>query len=142
MGAIVTTIAFKDGVLASDSAAFYGDYRSHDDAIKIVRCDDGSLLGACGDMVALDVAREWINGGKVGRVPLDGNSTALHVTKQGVWVYESHGAFKMTRTYYAMGSGGIVARVAMECGKSAPEAVKLATKFDPWSGGRVRKLVM
>lgn len=41
---------------------------------------------------------------------------------------------------FAIGSGSRYAMAAMACGKTPAEAVKIAAKFDPFTGGPVRTL--
>lgn len=43
---------------------------------------------------------------------------------------------------YAVGSGSHFALAAMACGKTAVEAVRLAARFDPGTGGRVESITL
>ena len=40
----------------------------------------------------------------------------------------------------AIGSGAPYAIAAMACGKNAMDAVKIAKKFDPYTGGRITSI--
>lgn len=43
---------------------------------------------------------------------------------------------------FAIGSGAKYAMAAMACGKTPAEAVKVAAKFDPFTGGAVRSFAV
>lgn len=136
----MTTIAYKDGILASDSQCWKGDIRIGY-VRKIIRLKDRSLLAVAGNLACLQSFAEWLNGGRVDRKPSDHETTIVHVRLDGsVWVFEHDGEMRSSEQVAAWGSGHVVARTAMECGLSAPEAVRMAVKFDGWSGGPVRSL--
>ena len=45
-----------------------------------------------------------------------------------------------TEKYAAVGSGAVFAIAAMDCGKSAVEAIRIAKKRDVNTGGRIRTI--
>ena len=55
-------------------------------------------------------------------------------------ILESAGWVETEAKYYAIGSGRLPALVAMRCGKSARQAVKIAMDFDKNTGGKVRSV--
>lgn len=50
---------------------------------------------------------------------------------------KTHASISLQLDPYGMGSGGVIARTAMSCGKSAIDAVKVAIEMDVYSGGDV-----
>jgi ATP-dependent protease HslVU (ClpYQ) peptidase subunit len=46
---------------------------------------------------------------------------------------------KLRETFWAIGSGEQAAMVAMHMGATAKEAVEMAKRVDPYTGGRVRE---
>ena len=75
------------------------------------------------------------------KIPKDEELNALVVYPDGV-VRELDGAgwIEVKAKYYAIGSGSTAAMVAMECGKSAADAVRIAMKFDNNTGGKVQSV--
>ncbi len=60
------------------------------------------------------------------------------LTPQGLFEYDVYcRAEEVIDDFYAIGSGAKVALGAMACGKSAIEAVRIAARFDPYTGGRI-----
>lgn len=53
---------------------------------------------------------------------------------------ETHARIFSQSEPYAIGSGGVIARTAMYCGKSSREAVAIAIELDCFSGGEVATL--
>lgn len=139
----MTTVVFRDGILAFDSAAFQGDWRSATPVHKGVRLLDGTLLAVAGSLSTLEPWRKWYNGGCKGDRPSDKDSTIIHVRKNGVLhVYEDNGTFTVhkRRPFYVIGSGMPPAHGALLAGATAIEAVRIACHIDPWSGLPVRSL--
>ncbi|MFK3794737.1 proteasome subunit beta [Pseudomonas sp. NPDC088444] len=136
----MTTIVYKDGVIAYDSlicngsAITYDDYeKCHErEGVKFVMtgyvCDYSKLLGA------------WFGELVTGRVEcstlvFDGKSlcyaayNAEHgLCKTPVWLERP----------YVMGSGSDHAITAMDMGATAAEAVEMAKRRDTSTGGMVR----
>lgn len=83
----------------------------------------------------------WHKGADFDVLPRIGDSSIIHITQKRVLVFEDGGYFDIVNEpYFATGSGGALARVAMECGKNAYEAVEIVCKFDAWSGGPVHHM--
>lgn len=140
----MTTIAYKDGVIAYDSRICNGSAIQHDDFEKCqerdgVRfvltgyvCDYSKLVGA------------WFSEPVVGIVEcsalvFDGKSlcyaayNAEHgLCKTPIWLDRP----------YVLGSGSDHAMTAMDMGSTAAEAVEMAKKRDASTGGQVRTLVI
>jgi 20S proteasome alpha/beta subunit len=136
----VTTIAYKDGVIAYDSRICHGSSITHDDfekcqereGVKFVLtgyvCDYSKLIGAWfGEPVTGTV--------ECSALAFDGKSLvyAAYSDKDGlcktpIWLERP----------YVLGSGSDHAMTAMDMGATAPEAVEMAKKRDSATGGQVR----
>ena len=142
----MTTIAFKDGTLASDSqvtqnSSFTGS------ALKIGKLGP-VLFGACGALPIAQKFMQWAIGGMVGECPRmaqrDGElvTEAVGVVFHGNHILEfnQYGSITLKAPYYATGSGGEFARGAMEAGASAQRALEVAMKLDIYTGGDITLL--
>jgi 20S proteasome alpha/beta subunit len=66
---------------------------------------------------------------------------ALALTARGIMVYEySPEPYLISDKFCAIGSGAQAALAVMHMGYTTREAVKVAAKIDPYTGGRVRTL--
>lgn len=137
-GAIITTIAYKDGIIAYDSRATRGNLIATDNYDKCAKAD-GVLFffsGAAGDV------RHLVDAYLKGVTPPKEADIYAIVVDQGV-VYRAGtdgGLFwkEKASAYDAIGSGYAHALTAMDCGLSAIEAVKMAAKRDTGTGGKIR----
>lgn len=138
----MTTIAYKDGVIAYDTRQIRCDRIVSDDCQKVTVVDGVSffLSGAVCDEKALIAAYF----GTPSPVPVecsgyavDGGKLLLvgHDDKTGIWRQELDPA-----NPDAIGSGSPYALAAMDMGASAEDAVRAAMKRDIYTGGRVRVL--
>jgi hypothetical protein len=143
----MTTIAYKDGILAADSRASSNGFISHDYGEKIflsVHPEFGKMLFAvAGDYVEGRHALKSVFA-KEQYVPQHSETffAIIGVNFEGelrVWCTgETHTDGELiSAPFYAIGSGKIPAMVAMECGQTAINAVEIAKKFDPFTGGSV-----
>lgn len=57
----MTTIAVRDGVMAADTMGFLAEKRTR--AKKLFRCDDGSVIGICGNWTDGKLFADWYNAG-------------------------------------------------------------------------------
>lgn len=137
----MTTIAYRDGVLAADTQISQND-RIIGHAIKIRRLPDGSLLGFAGDT---SVGQKLLQ--------VEDHAQALHFqfdkdAGDGILVsptgevhhLEYNGHCQVTGDYFATGSGWQIALGAMAAGLTARGAVELAIKHDVYSGGDITVL--
>ncbi|MDP9089183.1 MAG: hypothetical protein M3O26_10650 [Pseudomonadota bacterium] len=141
----MTTVAFKDGVMASDS-------RYSDTSVgitkgpKIFRKKVGKkevLIGVAGaDVFAAMLFVDWY--GTTADPPkslssMDGDMFDI-LLWDGRRLYEANPHCRLCEIeepYYSIGSGAVHAITAMDCGKSAAQAVQMAIKRDINSGGRI-----
>lgn len=109
---------------------------------KIVRRDDGALCAGVGSLAWLQAFHRWFIAGEQGDPPdVPEDSRGLIIGKRGQYeMFETNGAFEFKQEFVALGSGREFALGAMQFGASAAQAVKIAMKFDPYSGGKVMTL--
>lgn len=136
----MTTIAYKDGVIAYDSRQTRSGAIVSDNAPKCQVVDGVSffLSGAVCDERALIAAYF----GTPSSAPVECSGYAVdggrllmvgHDDKTGVWKQDLD-----PTNPDAIGSGSAYALAAMDMGASAEEAVRAAMKRDIYTGGRVR----
>lgn len=136
----MTTIAYKDGVIAYDSRTTAGDVITNDHSDKHHE-HNGVHFFMCGTLADYDAFFAAFEGEKRDSA-LQVSCLALVNGKLFVCGYESEsGVWKspidMTQSY-AIGSGSQFAWGAMDCGASAAQAVRVAMKRDTCTGGAVR----
>lgn len=129
----MTTIAYRDGVLASDSkisdrGCWVGNTR------KIFRGPDGAIGGLAGCFGDLGIFRDWLAGGRQGACEFkDDGSEAILVLPDGtVWnVFHGGKVFEVTGSpFYAAGSGFRIAIGAMAAGADAITAINICAEYD------------
>lgn len=138
----MTTIAYKDGVIAYDSQITRGDVITYDDYEKCI--EQGGVKFFCSGAVP-DFQRlvDAYFGAKQ-----DGNIDATALVLDGeslmmVAVDDATGLWKspvLLDRPYAIGSGTPYAYAAMDMGASAEKAVEMAARRDTGTGGRVRTM--
>lgn len=141
----MTTIAYRDRVMASDSRVTIKDFVFDNNSKKIWRLSDGSLFGASGDVVGgfqlLDLLRFHVRQKKFTLPNKYCKGTkALFVSPKGVLYYYETGYWEELgkRHYSAVGSGAKYALAAMDAGANAVQACRIGIHRDVYSGGRVR----
>lgn len=139
----MTIIAYKDGIMASNSAGWSGELITNHHAKKIYTAPDGTLVGCVGEVPQINTFVEWVLAGMKGKPPRSKAVDAIMVKPDGeVWKYTGQGQslYRYRARYYVIGCGWEFALGAMAHGASAPEAVKLAIKFSSFLGGAVQTL--
>lgn len=142
----MTTIAYKDGLMACDSA-----YSDSDTLLtrrsKITRLKSGGLLGSSGEDDDRAVVELFDKVKTPSGFPSRKQLIDLQVDYGGILVlpsgrifsvgvdepdkdqtHWSGGIFEVAEDYYAVGGGREHALTAMECGKSAKDAVHMAIR--------------
>lgn len=144
----MTTIAYKAGFMASDSAwSDNGTILTRKN--KIVRLSSGALLGSAGDDDCRDVEALFDKVKTVKGLPSRKQLIEIQLDYVGILVlpkgqiihisidWDEHrwsaGLFVVGENFAAVGSGRDCAKVAMECGLSAKDAVHMACKYDTHS---------
>lgn len=136
----MTTIAYKDGILAGDQRLSGDSHIWHDKSRKVFRLRDGSLFGACGDNGAGEVLLRGLKKGVLcPELPKDAEIDAILVTAEGkVLLWEAGIWMKWPEPFVAIGSGRTFALAVMRLGHDAVTAVKAGVAGDVHSGGRVQ----
>lgn len=152
----MTTVAYRDGVIAADTGVSIGAIRIgtyH----KIVRHRDGGLAGICGGAPFAAKFLKWVRTNE--EIDIDdlpsfhdngnGNGNGdemergiliLPANPQLVWVYEPKGWFDLACPYYAMGAGREISMGVMWKDGSAIEAVRACIAHDSDTFGLVESL--
>lgn len=143
----MTTIAYKDGIMACDSCWTIGD--AHATSLtKINRLASGGLLGQAGVNDSREMVTFLDKIKNERQLPTRRALLELRLEFGGIIVLPNGAVYKVTcredplnyndevgftpisRRISAVGSGAHFALGAMAAGKTAREAVKIATEFD------------
>lgn len=138
----MTTIAYREGVLAADSLVTLGSTKVHGSYQKIRRIG-GFLIGTAGSVAACQSFIDWVKAGDDEDPPPKGEYNALIVDPRGkVREIENGSVLPVPRgaKFFAIGSGAPYALAAMYAGASAIDAVKIAAKIDTSTGLPVKSL--
>lgn len=135
----MTTIAFRAGILASDSLATRGPWKLPGNTEKLFRMKDGGMAGVTGDYAPAVRYIEWLNSDQTTEEPSLGDATIIRILPdQTCLVYEVGGCYiEDVTTFCAWGSGMPCALAALHMGASAAKAVAVAAVVDTTSGGDV-----
>jgi ATP-dependent protease HslVU (ClpYQ) peptidase subunit len=145
----MTTIAYRDGIIAADSQVTHeaaGDKSgagSHKHTCQKLYTKKAfgyhAVIATAGESAPGMLFVDWY--GKKGKPPEvlhDTDFTCLVLDEDGLWEFNSFcRAEKIEEPFYAIGSGAKAALGAMHMGASAIEAVEIAKKIDPYTGGKV-----
>lgn len=135
----MTTVAYRDGVLAADTLFTANGMRDHYSA-KAWRI--GRVLAAAtGNSARIARFRAWAAGGLKGPSPYedasDGGNGLVVAPGQPLLLAGSAGLTPIHAEFYAIGSGEDFALGAMEMGATAHEAVVVAARRDTATGGAI-----
>lgn len=140
----MTTIAFRDGIIASDSLASYGDNKVPSDMQKLFVLVDGRIAGVTGNEGLWRRMLWWLQGDRKEQQPEPSNDKSYTIvvlrTDGEVEIFEDGYHYIETAPFMAYGSGQAAALGALHAGCSAAEAVRIATLVDKNSGGAVKTL--
>ena len=144
----MTTITFKNGVMAADTLCVNlpGDIKSK--AIKLKKISikrKPVLIGIAGAMI-LHYCIDWIKAGcMLEKFPeslkgLDFYLLVAEQNKKPKYVYDKGIVTYIEEDFCAIGSGAPVALGAMWSGKSAVEAVRIASYIDLCTGSEIESI--
>lgn len=136
----MTTIAYRDGVLAGDCRAQSNNgWIGSETTRKVFRLPDGRLVGFAGGFAEGWSFLRWLRGGMNGDRPKLTDSIVVVVENaRRITVYQDGGDFPMDgRHFHAWGSGFPAALAAMHAGVDAVMAVKIAAKVDNSTNAKV-----
>jgi hypothetical protein len=138
----MTTIAYRDGIMAGDGRETIQNddhsswYTLQDRCRKVIKLKDGRLFGGAHGSESIvrleDALRKGLHPPK-----LEDIAGLLVDTKGHMWLFEGNIWQRVKGRYYSVGSGSIIAFAAMDAGATAIEAVTIAARRDPFSGGKV-----
>ena len=141
----MTTIAYRSGMLAADTAVLNG-YNILGDAMVKIAKHHGCLAGATGTAGYCAAFLKWFCGGEQDAPPKaekdnDNYDTGIIVRPDGsIDRHELSGWHTLRPRYYAVGSGRDHAFGAMFAGATAEQAVRAAIEHDPGTAGSVTVL--
>jgi hypothetical protein len=140
----MTTIAYKDGVLAADTRAFSGSSQPMGQKQKIYRIKHGSIFGVSTPCPGLseEIKNWFVEAKNLDHEPqLHGREFDMLEIDRAGQVFFYHNSFMpagpLTAEYFAIGSGAEYALGAMGYGASAVDAVAVASAHDVWTGPTV-----
>lgn len=139
----VTTIAYRDGIVAADSQLNLGNIKVKSSP-KIVLLSSGEILAAAGWMYNIAKAQAFFDQ-KNWRDKLDdapefeeGFDAILFSKGKPYYCSRNCIPFPVEHPFFAIGSGTDIALAAMYTGMSAPDAVLLASELDIYTNNKVQ----
>jgi ATP-dependent protease HslVU (ClpYQ) peptidase subunit len=143
----MTTIVYRDGVMAADSRAYSGDKHPIGAKTKIHRLGDGTLFGCSSSNVGADsILRRWVESGcqPPQGSDLKPDSFELLIVRKSGDVFYAHDNLDLTgpltAEFHSIGSGNQYAMGALSMGADAVRAVEIAAQCDVWTGGPITQL--
>ena len=142
----MTTIAYRDGVLAADRLITQGDAR-FGYTRKVALSPAGHIGGAAGGLHDVESFLRWIDGGCEDDPPDVTSSdepTGILVMPDGtINLWNGHSVLVPVRgPFVADGSGWKLAIGAMAAGASAIQAVEIASLYDTGTGGGIDSVTL
>jgi hypothetical protein len=135
----LTTIVWKDGLLATDS-------RVNQDTIplkgsyKLIHTDTHAYA-LSGNLVEALTFVDWVEDSPPDAVkpPVDGFSILkMNKVTGRAWCIEGGYDLPIEDKFFCLGSGGEVARGALEVGATVQQAMRAAIRWDTASGGPIQ----
>lgn len=139
----MTTIAYKDGVIAYDSLVTAGDTVMYDDFDKKSERDGVLFFGAGSTQDIQLLITAYF--GEVPSFDLDARALVFRDGRLSVLCFSDGRVYEsdvLLDRNYAIGSGRDHAFTAMDMGASALQAVELAAKRDTCTGGLIRTFTL
>ena len=136
----MTTLAYRDGVLAADTMATVGNTKLPGRVRKVWKFKDGRLFGGAGTMENIRSLKKLMSAHGSGELPSPKFSDveAILVMPNGhVMTYEGAVWEEEDSPYIALGSGYAYALTALWLGGTPQKAVQAGIQFDKCSGGGV-----
>jgi ATP-dependent protease HslVU (ClpYQ) peptidase subunit len=137
----MTTIACDGKSMAGDGQAETCHTIITTEAIKVRRLNDGRIIGSCGEVAYAKQVIAWLNGEGDKPDKSEDDFAALILNVDGsIEHIGGHCVPTLAQSPFAIGSGMDFAIGAMECGKTPFEAVQIAARRDPGTGGKITVL--
>lgn len=142
----MSTIAYRDGIMAADSLCVGADTRWGE--VEKIIAGDGCMGGAVGPAAAAASYCRWItdrctDDDMYFGDAFDDAEGLLVLADRTIWCWSGkRRLFKLDTPFTAIGSGAKIAMGAMAMGASAEKAVQIASQFDVYTGGRITTLAL
>jgi len=141
----MTTIAYRDGVMAGDGReTLHGEQQSpmviREDVVKVFKLKDGVILGVCGTSEHAEQLRRSLSRKRSATPELDDCQAIMVGPDRVIYVYEGAVWVRQNAAYYAIGTGALMAFAAMDADATARKAVEIGIKRDPFSGGNITEV--
>lgn len=137
----MTTIACDGASMSGDGQINRNDFVASLEEEKVFRAADGALIGTCGVASVGRLFIEWYEAGAGGKFEQGERANALVLKPDGTLVfYGDCGYGNPCQPPQAIGSGSPYAMAVMLAKHSAAEAVEIACRLDPHSGGKITTL--
>lgn len=135
----MTTVAYRDGIMVGDGRLCADTHILTDRYVKVRDCGK-FIVGLAGNADCFEAVWDWYCAGCKGKSKPKGSYETLAFEKATgkLHTYEIKSktcVYLPTDEPAAIGAGADYARVAMGCGKTALEAIKLAERFNSDTGG-------
>ncbi len=143
----MTTIAARAGVLVADTQMTYADSPTSVPKLKLFIAGDYAV-GVCGSCDKIPTIRQWFEQlyctpeSMPERLWEDSYDILAMNADGGIFTLFGDTLHELPVNYFALGSGRLVAMGAMAAGSNAVEAVKIACKYDVYTGGPVEFLTV
>jgi ATP-dependent HslUV protease subunit HslV len=128
----MTTIAYRDGVLAGDTSVWNGD-TCVARGVKVWKLADGRLVGCAGHVPTCQQFHKWLSGtgDKPALPPSENGFKAIVIDPQGDVVFwgETLESYDLEGPFFAIGAGTPLALAAMMAGADAQRAVEIAAEL-------------
>lgn len=136
----MTTVAYRDGVLASDTMATTGEF-----VIAVVSKlaeRDGWLLAGSGDHALIQKFFRVFNPNEFDSISFLGDASGIAISPNGnVFTFESGSWYQeKPADFYVWGGGFAVALGALHAGASAEEAIRIVSIVHTKTGGDIETL--
>jgi len=133
----VTTVVWKKGILVCDSQSTSFNIRS-EGSYKLVIDENMAYVVTGSTAEGLSVIDALIKGEEPSKLK-EAEIVAMDLETGDGYVYEySSVPLPIRDKFYAGGSGGDIALGALAMGATPEEAVRIASKYDVYTGGKVQ----
>lgn len=142
----MTTIAWDGKTLAGDTLCCRGDMKNYvESKVFVLKTPSGEVLfGGSGDYQDVQLVGRWIEAGMPeDKKPTLGENALTAILVMAGVAYRIESKLMLQRLmepFHAVGSGRDWAMAAMHLGRTAREAVELASHYDVSTGGKITAL--
>lgn len=133
----MTTIATDGKSMAGDGLAVRNSLITAFGSPKVVRLNDGRIVGAAGEKPCCHKFRAWLQDGDPKPKFRDFSALVLHPDGRLFYHTDSDVEGTLAEAPNAIGTGSEIAIGAMLAGKSPEEAVAIASQRDVYTGGEI-----